>query len=97
MKQRINEVDFNFDCFANFSVPIPDNIIDGQFPSSLKNTTAWGVILKGRHYLVPQKDVYLGGDVVENFDDATGARTVTFWNEITVLWICLSDSKYISC
>lgn len=36
MKQRITEVDFNFDCFADYTVPIPDNIVDGQYPESLK-------------------------------------------------------------
>ncbi|KAH9486630.1 3-phytase A [Psilocybe cubensis] len=32
MKARIAEVDFAFDCFANFTIPIPDNIVNGQFP-----------------------------------------------------------------
>ncbi|KAJ7203029.1 acid phosphatase [Mycena pura] len=32
MQQRIREVDFAFDCFANYTVPDPDNITDGQFP-----------------------------------------------------------------
>ncbi|KAI0361287.1 phosphoglycerate mutase-like protein [Trametes cingulata] len=30
MKQRIAEVDYAFDCFANYSVPSPDLIIDGR-------------------------------------------------------------------
>jgi hypothetical protein len=33
MQQRIAEVDFQFDCFANYSIPIPDTIVDGRFPS----------------------------------------------------------------
>ena len=36
MQQRIAEVDFTFDCFANYTIPVPDNIIDGQFPKSLR-------------------------------------------------------------
>ncbi|KAJ7697690.1 histidine phosphatase superfamily [Mycena rosella] len=32
MKQRIQEVDFMFDCFANYTIPNPDNITTGQFP-----------------------------------------------------------------
>ncbi|KAK7468777.1 hypothetical protein VKT23_003278 [Stygiomarasmius scandens] len=35
MKQRIEEIDFNFDCFANYSIPIPDNVVDGRFPKNL--------------------------------------------------------------
>ncbi|KAJ3515274.1 hypothetical protein NLJ89_g1865 [Agrocybe chaxingu] len=34
MKQRIAEVDFNFDCFGNYTVPVPDTIVDGQFPKN---------------------------------------------------------------
>jgi hypothetical protein len=34
------QVDFNFDCFANFTIPDPDNIIDGRFPPALRNSTA---------------------------------------------------------
>ncbi|KAF8898866.1 histidine phosphatase superfamily [Infundibulicybe gibba] len=30
MKQRIQEVDFNFGCFANYTVPVPDNLVTGQ-------------------------------------------------------------------
>jgi hypothetical protein len=37
MKQRIEEVDFDFDCFGNYTVPEPDNIVDGQFPANLRN------------------------------------------------------------
>ncbi|KAF5375037.1 hypothetical protein D9758_000392 [Tetrapyrgos nigripes] len=32
MKQRIQEIDFDFDCFANYTIPDPDTITDGQFP-----------------------------------------------------------------
>ncbi|THV07666.1 phosphoglycerate mutase-like protein [Dendrothele bispora CBS 962.96] len=32
MQQRIQEIDFDFDCFANFTIPDPDTITDGQFP-----------------------------------------------------------------
>ncbi|KZV73339.1 phosphoglycerate mutase-like protein [Peniophora sp. CONT] len=39
-KARIAEVDFAFDCFANYTVPDPDLILDGRFPQSLKNLTA---------------------------------------------------------
>ncbi|OBZ79577.1 3-phytase B [Grifola frondosa] len=30
MKERIAEVDFAYDCFANYTVPVPDTIIDGR-------------------------------------------------------------------
>lgn len=36
MKQRIAEVDFAFDCFGNYTMPDPDNIIDGRYPQSLR-------------------------------------------------------------
>ncbi|TFK77210.1 phosphoglycerate mutase-like protein [Pluteus cervinus] len=36
MKQRIQEVDFSFDCFANITVPNPDQITTGQLPANLK-------------------------------------------------------------
>ncbi|KAF8212585.1 phosphoglycerate mutase-like protein, partial [Mycena galopus ATCC 62051] len=32
MQQRIGEVDFAFDCFANYTIPSPDGITTGQFP-----------------------------------------------------------------
>ncbi|KAJ7122307.1 phosphoglycerate mutase-like protein [Mycena epipterygia] len=32
MQQRIEEVDFAFDCLANYTIPTPDNITTGQFP-----------------------------------------------------------------
>ncbi|KAJ7153350.1 phosphoglycerate mutase-like protein [Mycena filopes] len=32
MQQRIEEVDFAFDCFANYTIPEPDGITNGQFP-----------------------------------------------------------------
>jgi len=37
MQERIAEVDFQFDCFANYTIPDPDTIVDGRFPSSLRN------------------------------------------------------------
>ncbi|KAI0266664.1 phosphoglycerate mutase-like protein [Gloeopeniophorella convolvens] len=37
---RIAEVDYQFDCFANYTVPVPDTIIDGRFPPALRNKTA---------------------------------------------------------
>ena len=39
LQARIKEVDFQFDCFANYSIPVPDEIIDGRFPDALKNST----------------------------------------------------------
>ncbi|PPQ79240.1 hypothetical protein CVT25_002806 [Psilocybe cyanescens] len=36
MKQRIEEVDFEFDCLAKYNIPIPDNIVTGQYPENLK-------------------------------------------------------------
>ncbi|TFY81484.1 hypothetical protein EWM64_g2529 [Hericium alpestre] len=36
MKARIAEVDFQFDCYANYTVPDPDNITDGRFPPTLR-------------------------------------------------------------
>jgi len=36
MQKRIEEVDFDFDCFGNYTIPEPDNIIDGQFPKNLR-------------------------------------------------------------
>ncbi|KAJ7302728.1 acid phosphatase [Mycena albidolilacea] len=32
MQQRMSEVDFAFDCFANYTIPDPDQIVTGQFP-----------------------------------------------------------------
>ncbi|TFK38866.1 phosphoglycerate mutase-like protein [Crucibulum laeve] len=37
MRQRIEEVDFWFDCFGNYTVPNPDYITNGQFPPNLRN------------------------------------------------------------
>jgi hypothetical protein len=37
MKQRIEEVDFDFDCFGNYTIRIPDDITDGQFPRRLRS------------------------------------------------------------
>ncbi|KAJ7862085.1 phosphoglycerate mutase-like protein [Mycena leptocephala] len=36
MKQRIAEVDFAFDCFGNYTMPDPDNIVDGRYPQNLR-------------------------------------------------------------
>ncbi|KAI0044628.1 phosphoglycerate mutase-like protein [Auriscalpium vulgare] len=36
---RIDEIDFQFDCFGNYTIPDPDTIIDGRFPPSLRNHT----------------------------------------------------------
>lgn len=40
LQARIAEVDYQFDCFANYSVPVPDEITDGRFPDALKNSTS---------------------------------------------------------
>ncbi|KAJ7225057.1 acid phosphatase [Mycena haematopus] len=32
MQQRIEEVDFAFGCFGNYTVPVPNLIVDGQLP-----------------------------------------------------------------
>ncbi|KAF7318482.1 Phosphoglycerate mutase-like protein [Mycena chlorophos] len=34
---RIGEVDYQFDCFANYTIPSPDLITNGQFPQQGKN------------------------------------------------------------
>lgn len=39
MQTRIGQTDFNFDCLANYTLPIPDLIIDGRFPQNLRNQT----------------------------------------------------------
>ncbi|KAJ7766187.1 phosphoglycerate mutase-like protein [Mycena metata] len=36
MQQRVAEVDFAFGCFANYTVPNPDLIVDGQLPARLR-------------------------------------------------------------
>ena len=36
MKTRIGEIDYAFDCLANYSIPIPDMIVNGQAPEDLK-------------------------------------------------------------
>ncbi|KAF9015491.1 histidine phosphatase superfamily [Cyathus striatus] len=36
MQQRIEEVDFDFDCFGNYTIPVPDAITNGQFPKNLR-------------------------------------------------------------
>ncbi|KAJ7863958.1 phosphoglycerate mutase-like protein [Mycena olivaceomarginata] len=40
MQQRIAEVDFEFGCFGNYTVPIPDLIVDGQLPADLRTKRA---------------------------------------------------------
>ncbi|KAJ7288860.1 hypothetical protein C8J57DRAFT_1495124 [Mycena rebaudengoi] len=37
MKQCLREVDFQVGCFANYMVPNPDNIADGQLQMHLKH------------------------------------------------------------
>jgi len=37
MQQRLEEIDFNFDCFANYTIPNPDDITDGRYPPALRN------------------------------------------------------------
>ncbi|KAJ7141402.1 phosphoglycerate mutase-like protein [Mycena epipterygia] len=37
MKQRISEVDFAFDCFGNYKMPEPDNIVDGRYPQNFRS------------------------------------------------------------
>lgn len=31
--ERMGQIDFAHDCFANYTMPNPDNIIDGRYPS----------------------------------------------------------------
>ncbi|KZT30678.1 phosphoglycerate mutase-like protein [Neolentinus lepideus HHB14362 ss-1] len=38
-KQRIAEVDYDYDCYANYTVPVPDTIVTGQYPAALRNGT----------------------------------------------------------
>ncbi|KAJ7642412.1 acid phosphatase [Mycena polygramma] len=40
VQQRIAEVDFEFGCFGNFTVPNPDLIVDGQLPAHLRQRSA---------------------------------------------------------
>ncbi|KIK96012.1 hypothetical protein PAXRUDRAFT_139439 [Paxillus rubicundulus Ve08.2h10] len=37
MQERIGQIDFDFDCFANYTMPNPDNITDGRYPAWLRN------------------------------------------------------------
>jgi hypothetical protein len=37
MHERIGQIDFDFDCFANYTMPDPDNITDGRYPTWLRN------------------------------------------------------------
>lgn len=39
LQARIDEIDYQFDCFANYTVPVPNNITDGRYPDALKNST----------------------------------------------------------
>ena len=32
--ERIAQVDYQHDCFANYSIPDPDTIIDGRYPTT---------------------------------------------------------------
>lgn len=34
MQERIGEINFAYDCFANYTMPDPDTIIDGRYPTS---------------------------------------------------------------
>jgi len=36
MLTRIGQVDYNFDCLGNYTLPIPDLIVNGQAPASVK-------------------------------------------------------------
>jgi hypothetical protein len=38
IKERIGEIDYNFDCLANYTVPNPDDITDGRYPAWLRNS-----------------------------------------------------------
>ncbi|KAF4573027.1 hypothetical protein EYR36_007537 [Pleurotus pulmonarius] len=40
LQQRIAEIDFAFDCFANYTIPDPDTIIDGRFPPALRTSVS---------------------------------------------------------
>lgn len=33
MHERIGEIDFYFSCYGNYTVPDPDNIVDGRYPA----------------------------------------------------------------
>jgi hypothetical protein len=33
MHERIGEINYAHDCFVNYTMPNPDNIIDGRYPS----------------------------------------------------------------
>ncbi|KAA1471725.1 phosphoglycerate mutase-like protein [Dentipellis sp. KUC8613] len=36
MQARVDEIDYQFDCFANYTIPEQDMIIDGRFPQHLR-------------------------------------------------------------
>ncbi|KAF9496084.1 phosphoglycerate mutase-like protein [Pleurotus eryngii] len=38
LQQQIAEIDFAFDCFANYTIPDPDPIVDGRFPPALRTS-----------------------------------------------------------
>ena len=40
LQDRIAEIDFDYDCFANYTVPDPDLIVDGRASPFVKNSTA---------------------------------------------------------
>ncbi|PPQ62978.1 hypothetical protein CVT24_006084, partial [Panaeolus cyanescens] len=54
MKQRIAEVDFDFGCFANYTVPNPDNIVDGQLPLNLRVPRNCLLITMGSNQSLPK-------------------------------------------
>ncbi|KIJ68571.1 hypothetical protein HYDPIDRAFT_173254 [Hydnomerulius pinastri MD-312] len=39
MHERIGQIDFDFDCFGNYTMPNPDDITDGRYPAWLRNST----------------------------------------------------------
>ncbi|KAH7928511.1 phosphoglycerate mutase-like protein [Leucogyrophana mollusca] len=41
MQERIGQIDFDFDCFANYTMPDPDDITDGRYPAWMRNDTAY--------------------------------------------------------
>ncbi|KAH7929307.1 phosphoglycerate mutase-like protein [Leucogyrophana mollusca] len=40
MQERIGQIDFDYDCFANYTMPDPDNITDGRYPAWMRNLAA---------------------------------------------------------
>ncbi|KAH7912604.1 histidine phosphatase superfamily [Hygrophoropsis aurantiaca] len=41
MQERIGQIDFDFDCFANYTMPNPDDITDGRYPAWMRNNTTY--------------------------------------------------------